>query len=486
MKRMQKIMFLGTLGAAWTGLAQTEPLALSDRLVAEMASGKTPTSQRVLADVERSNLAASQFQEKFQTEFYSEISRGDTNKLAAAPFAPTFAPSEKIEVGLRRQFRYGMNGFFGAFADQVSTTDNSVTRSTSMGVKAGINLDLWSNFLGKLDQLNSGSLELSQKASEIRGRIEGKSFVLSVRQIYWALVANAESINVTAEMLKFAQSQLAQARERQANSVASESEVPRNASQVASHQAALTALKFQRESLLLNLKNLLPDLSQTTITLSYDLNRTMAQVLSCSAKINGHKQVPWDFTQHDDLIRLIQQQQKQSALATDRYDAGRLNLFAETEYSGRGRDYSGGLEQAQQDPRFGYQVGLKLALPLGGSKAQSQRHKQLLDHYHFEAQRTQILADLEARHVQMGSLIELLQVTVQQRQTSSRLLERSIKATTKMYNQARVPIDTLINEQNALLANQIDVIKTKQLVISELLDYLKIFTELDCALNGKT
>ena len=162
-----------------------------------------------------------------------------------------------------------------------------------------------------------------------------------------------------------------------------------------------------------------------------------------------------------------------------------LNLCANAEYSGRGEEYKGGFEEVGEDGKVAYTVGLNLTVPLGDAKTRTREKRAILEKSMATSQKGRMLADADARHEQMLPMVALLASVVEAREKSSKDLERAIKESRQMYDQARVTIDALINDQNALLASRIEEVKTRQLVINELLDYFAIFTEVPCELNKR-
>ena len=90
---------------------------------------------------------------------------------------------------------------------------------------------------------------------------------------------------------------------------------------------------------------------------------------------------------------------------------------------------------------------------------------------------------IKTYHKQINQQITLLQMVFQNQKVNSEKLEISLRTTKTKYNQARIDVYNLINDQDAYLQSQLAEIDTKLAVVTTLLDYLAVFTELPCEFN---
>jgi outer membrane protein TolC len=458
---------------------------ISEAMLVEMAKKENPSLQGFEAKRQQINVANAQFQERYQSELFSKLYYGRNELVPAVSFAPTFSPTEGYEVGVRKYFSHGVSGSVSTFSDQV-TADDLVTRSTATGMRAGIQVDLWKNLWGAFDSVQYDHLDLQRSRSKIQYEIDQRGFELMIRKIYWAMVTNAESSRVTKEMLGTAKAQLKAAEKRLRESVATKAEISRYRAQVSSREAILTALEYEKATLVMQLRRVLPSLKGAQIDLgSYDLDSTIKNVMECTAVIGGKAETPWEFTKYDEVVALLNQEHEKQMASTNRYDMADVNLFANSEYSGRGEEYKGGFEEVGDNGKVAYTVGVNLSVPLGDAKTKSRESKAALEKSMMSAQKDRLMAEAQARHVQMLPMLKLLSSVVSAREQSSKDLEKAISGSQQLYNQARVEIDTLINDQSALLASKIEELKTRQLVINELLSYFEIFTDVPCSLNKR-
>ena len=68
---------------------------------------------------------------------------------------------------------------------------------------------------------------------------------------------------------------------------------------------------------------------------------------------------------------------------------------------------------------------------------------------------------------------------------NSRLLRKRLQLERKKYTQARISVVDLINDQDALLSAELDVVSAQYQILSNLFDYLTVFTETPCDFNRK-
>ena len=132
-------------------------------------------------------------------------------------------------------------------------------------------MDLWRDLFGRMSRNKVESLELETKKAAIERDIQEKSFRLSLRRVYWSLVANNEALRKSEALLQSAQTQANEISMQFKSAVAEADEVARTKAQVASREGTITFLKYQRETLFTQLKNLLPEFAQHQMSLaSYD------------------------------------------------------------------------------------------------------------------------------------------------------------------------------------------------------------------------
>ncbi|MEX1098927.1 MAG: hypothetical protein WEB87_00790, partial [Bacteriovoracaceae bacterium] len=86
-------------------------------------------------------------------------------------------------------------------------------------------------------------------------------------------------------------------------------------------------------------------------------------------------------------------------------------------------------------------------------------------------------------HQQISESIKILQEVIQTQKINSRQLEIRLKDMRKKYNQARISVNDLIQDQDSLFSSDLAIVDTKLSVLNTLLDYFSVFTETPCSFN---
>src|SRR5690606_34914493 len=123
------------------------------------------------------------------------------------------------------------------------------------------------NLLGRVSKARLESSQLDSKRAKIEKDIQTKTFLISLRRLYWSLVANKEALEITKALLKTAERQASETVERFKNAVAEADEVARYQAQVASRKGTVLYLEYQRENFLKQMRTLLPELTGAEVEL---------------------------------------------------------------------------------------------------------------------------------------------------------------------------------------------------------------------------
>ena len=151
--------------------------------------------------------------------------------------------------------------------------------------------------------------------------------------------------------------------------------------------------------------------------------------------------------------------------------------------TGKEFTYSNAYSDLGRDGRDAYQIGLQFSIPLGKKKQDTQDLKKLVSKKRFKAEREANFAKLDAYHSQMIRSVRLLKQVVANQKVNSLNLAKSLKVSKKKYQQARITVEQLVQEQDGYLNSNLAEIQTKLNIINTLLDYFSVYTETPCKLN---
>jgi len=473
--------------------AQTR-ISLSEKSISEYSLNSSPQWESIEAAFLEAKSESEQLNDRFRPEIFGDAQYSETRERAIIQFQPIWSPVKNAKVGVRQSYRGGvdLSASFGVDQRSASSIGGSFKDVSSSHLRLDLTVDLWKNLFGRLDKAQSLSADYTIKRAELEKDIQHKTFLISLRRTYWSLVANNEQIKVYEGLKKISQEQLGDARKRFSAGVTDDGEVARYDAQVSSRQGSLLYYQYQREILLKQLKSLLPALQGKEVTLAdYNVPKMIDTVLACTAVIASQKTVPYDFTRYDEvssLLRKTQKEQEKLATSYDDVDLKFVGALVTTGTSSKDNgsgvnrgSYGGAIDDWQNNNRGGYAAGLQVVVPLG--KGETKKTQEVLAQKRFNSQINKNEADIAVTHQQLVRIIGILNDVVKAQKENTTALERRLKVQNRKFREARVSVNDLILDQDALLNSNLTTINTQLEIINTIFDYLVVFTETPCEFN---
>ncbi len=490
---MKSGLVLALLTFSTLAFAQ-ETVTLSEAELTKFSLKATPGWESIEATFLQAKSESETLHDRFRPEIFGEAQYAETRERPIIQFIPVWSPTESAQLGVRQAFKGGVAVSAAVGADQRSAmTPNGTYRDISTStVRFDVQMDLWKDLFGRLTKAQTQSATFNKERAEFEKTINHKAFVVTLRRTYWSLVANNKQIRIAKELKLAADKQLTDAKNRRAAGVADDGEVARYEAQVASRQGNVLYYEYQREILIKQLKGLLPDLQTKNVALgSYNLSETVEKVLACTQTISAQASVPYDFTRYDEVIQLLRQTQAEQQKLASAYDSVDLKLVGSARSTGVGSrsdgnrtntgSYGAAFDDMQDNNRTGYSVGLQLVVPLG--KEDTRQTQELLAEKRFNAQAKQNEANLTSTHQQLVKSIQLLTQVIQTQKLNSQALEKRLQVQNRKFREARVSVNDLIQDQDALMSSNLSVINTQLEILNTIFDYLVVFTETPCEFN---
>jgi uncharacterized protein (DUF2132 family) len=101
----------------------------------------------------------------------------------------------------------------------------------------------------------------------------------------------------------------------------------------------------------------------------------------------------------------------------------------------------------------------------------------------IEAQKMSLKNELRSTHDTMLKSIELLNSGLSRQIENSKSMDISYREMLRKFRQGRVPVTTLVLEQDALFQSQLQEISIKKTISHVLLDYFSVFNSYPCSWN---
>ncbi len=493
------LKFIGFLAiVALSGPCFSQAVVLNEDVIQKFAENSTPRLDEIEAAFLNVNLTQNQINEKYAPELFGQYAHSETHEKAIVRFQPVFSPIDQAQLGVRQNLAHGFSTSAAVITDQRSAGPTAFSgrfrNATTTTLRFTMQMDLWRDLLGRMSKAEIESASLERQRAEMEKEISRKTFRLSLRRLYWSLVANNESMKISGELLKSAELLLKETGRRYKDSVAEADEVARYDALVASRQGRITYLLYQREALLKQLQNLVPELSAKEITLGeYDVPKTIEEVLACTAGIATQSAVPYQHTTYDEIVSLIRKNREQRDLLNSRYSDIDVKLFgtakstgvssAPSGANGYSGTYGGSINDQKNNNRTGYELGVMFTMPLGDAKKNTERTKELYDQKRLQASLTNTNNQIINAHTSFARTITYLNDVVKAQRISSAALDKRLRLMRKKYEQARVSVNDLVQDQDALLSSELTTIDVRLQIINTLFDYLVVFPETPCAFN---
>lgn len=433
--------------------------------------------------------------EKYQSEFYGEALHVESREKPLIPFQPIFSPATEIKLGMRKNLEYGISAD-ASFATNVKSSNSGTIKYhdlSSVILKVSLVIDLWKDLFGKSTQATLGNLEKDALRAKLQKDINEKIFKISIRKFFWSIVANNESLIISNELYKTAQMQAMEAKKRFQNSVAEKDEVARYEALVASRRGSILLLEYQREKLFQQLKLQLPTIKDNLTIGTYNIDQTIDEVLACTRFIGSRKEIPFEFTQYDEIVALLKDVKVNNQKINSLYSDLDLKLYGSVKTAGvdsmlnKNGNYSGKLSDSFNDlkdhNRTGHEIGIKFTIPFGDQKTKSKEVKTFYDEMRIDSAIDKTSAQIKSTHQQLVKSVAILAEVIAAQKINAAQLEIRLGIVKKKYQQARVAVDDLINDQDALLRSELSSIDTKLEILNTIFDYLSIFTETPCTFN---
>ena len=340
------------------------------------------------------------------------------------------------------------------------------------------------NFFGRVDRFKLREKQFAEKKADIQAKLNSKEFEMNLRKLYWSLVANQLSLDLSQQLVKSAKVQLNDAKKRSRAGAADSGDIARSRAQLLSRESSVYLFQYEKEQLEFELKKLVPAVVDKQFSVSPNgIDDAIRGVLACVKTITMDKNGRPDYSSYYSVIDLTQQQyeaERKQAEATGDWD---VKLMAGLRASGVDAGYTASRDEFMNDPRDGHSVGLQISIPLEGDIRDAEVAQKRVVENKFKSEIRSLELQVEETHKQVSKSLVLLQEAAVALNSNVENLETSLKSTKRKYRQARVSINEMIIEQDQLFSSQLNEIATKLQVIHALYEYFKVYNSHPCPMN---
>ena len=455
---------------------------LDEALLKKLVDQNPPGIQQIKSISELNSLNHKMIYDKLGLSFNAQGAYVNKDEQPLHAYDTIITPVRNLKAGFIKPTELGMQLSAHAYTEQISSP--FMKEQTTSGLLFGLSIDLYKDFLGSSTRANLKSTKQLEEMAKIESMIGIKTYTLNLRKIYWALISNNEKIILSKMLLSNSEAQAQNAKKRFKDSVADKGEVAKFESQVAYRKANIIYFEYLKEQYLKNLKELLPELSEDDIVLgNYNLDKSVTDVVSCTQLIASKTNPPNEYTLLDEVIDLLNESYENQKIVTSKYSAIDVGLVSNIKTVGKSNSFSDSYENHNNNKKANLEMVLNVTIPLSNRKSETRETKEALEKLQHSSRYDNLSGKIKTYHKQINQQITLLQMVFQNQKVNSEKLEISLRTTKTKYNQARIDVYNLINDQDAYLQSQLAEIDTKLAVVTTLLDYLAVFTELPCEFN---
>ena len=471
-------------------------IEITEESLLEYAKKSSPNLDEIESKLLKAQSDYAQVMDGLGTSVYTGYNHTSTQERAVNPFFPVYSPINQYQAGVIKPTKYGVKAELAVSVDQRSGSSEQQVfediHTTIYGLT--LTMDLWKDLFGKVTQRKIENAKVAYKSAQLQREVEQKTYSVAVRRIYWALVANNEKKKISESLLEASIAQTNDAKKRLKANISDKGEVARYEAQVAQRKGSLLLLRYEREALLKQLKDLVPSLNGKEIALgSYNLDQALGEVLSCAALIQTKKDAPMDFTKYDEVANLLKEVQKNQTTIDSTYDDIDISLSTTFKQTGLGSDQEGtdrfegsfqkSLDDISDNDRSGFEAALLVTVPLGKKASNTEDVIKEYNKKRLAAQIESTQNNISTTHRQISESIKILGDVIGVQKVNSEQLKIRVADMRKKYNQARIQVNDLIQDQDALFSSDLSIVDTKLNVLSTLLDYFAVFTETPCSFN---
>lgn len=391
--------------------------------------------------------------------------------------------STLYSVKLVKPTRYGLDMELQVFGNK--TSNAFVNDATTSGAAFGLSIDLFKDFLGRQTNRSIKRSDLAVERAMLEKKSRLKTFESNVRKIYWSVVANNEKKKLVHALIQTAEKQYQEALLKQKSGAADQAVVSRFHSVLTSRKADLYSLEYREVELLKGMKELLPQLNYQNVKLGrYNTKETIREVMSCTETISSYKASPFENTVYDEIVDLLNQEETLETKVLSSYNAPDIKLNGQISTIGRGFGYNQSQDDLFNNGQPRSQVELNVSIPIGSSKTKSKKSAQLYQKKLYQSKAQANLAKIDAYHNQTTQLVHILKGVIMNQVQTKRALKQSHAENRLKYKQARIGLEELISEQEALLQAELAEIDTNLAIVHTLIDYFSIYMETPCKFNS--
>jgi outer membrane protein TolC len=349
----------------------------------------------------------------------------------------------------------------------------------------GVEIDLWRNLWGHLDEQQRNQLAARLRQSKIKAKLDRKNLHMTLRSLYWQLTAQKHRIAIYRQLVASAKRGYRNIQSQLRDNIADQGSAAKLSANLSSAQAQLKTALIRQNFLQKNVQTLIPNLQGRDIQVAgvySSIRQAVARSVACTNKVGHYRGIPYEYTEYDDLIRSIHEALQAESHVIDAYDSADVKLQANVQSFGLDEELGEAQSQSLSFDKTGYEMLLTFQMPLG-ELDRTEKLQLAIANQKAKMEETELEAEIKATHENLTKVIDHLSAAVDLYHESIAQLEEAFRNARQKFQQGRISVHDYLADQNALLESQIQVLDIEEQIIMQTLDYFKVYNQAPCEFN---
>jgi len=436
--------------------------------------------------VKEANLQKEKLKGRYDLLLKGSFNHLDNRQKSSFVGQPVTTNSLDQEMSLNKTLGYGVSFSTGINNSNFKNLmQGNETNNASLTSFLNIEVDLWKNFLGRYEKLQDYQVKSAISKAKLNKSIQKNNLWTSVRELYWDIVLNNETLKMQEKNLKNLHYILKLTKEKRSLAIADEYDIAFLKNKITIQSTAILQTKYTKESLFNTLKKLVPSLSKKDIKLgSYNLDKSQNIVLSCISDItHKSKKDLLSETFYDDLLKINHLDYQLSKNNIELSNGSSLKLIGSYSYNHKGDSFSEVSDNYFNEGERQKAVGIRFNIPFGSVKSTTSKAI-ALEKYKLRKEEKKIINILENSRESFLRSTHYLNDLLKLSKRSDRELKVKQKEIMTKWEQARVSIEDVYNSNIEVNNNNISSQQIKLLILKNLLNYFKVYTKSSCEFNA--
>jgi outer membrane protein TolC len=390
--------------------------------------------------------------------FYSDSQKQPTNA-----FQPARIKSSGYEVSIQQRFGYGLRAELGLKENRnrifQSEPENPQLPYPETFYEPAqflrLELDLLKDLFGAVDRADRKQLELEKRMVKIQKELTEKSLLMSVYSLLWSWKKNQEMKNLIKSIVERFDRLRKDIQSQVSRNLSEPGDLFKIKANLQRQRETLSSLAQQEERIRAQLGNLVGEDKTPKIASSFTFRAIEKRITWCESFIRNQSQFKKNWSKRFNIQDASVRKAILAREKLERKSLPDLSLSGELSYTGTDTVRSDALSEVGEGSRPVTSAQILLTIPLSGKRSESNRLKGQAQVTRAQLNRARLEDESRVFFEKTKKTLELLLKRYQFASSAIDLDRKQIKDLNRRYQQGRVSLFELIQEENAALQGRL-------------------------------